>query len=180
MRRSALWLEQAAPMRRFGLKGSRAAELLQKQGLNVPGRANTWAPLRAQDPDDAPNVISRLGNTEFFIEEQGDAPGIAALEAAMAAELAGAYPVMREDFAVVLGGRRATEAMAEVCNLEFAAQQLAHRPVVMTLMAGVAVVVLSQVTATGTEYRIWCDPSFGPYLWETLASVVRTTTGNSV
>jgi sarcosine oxidase subunit gamma len=180
MKRSVLWLEQAAPRRRFGLKGPRAAELLQKQGLIVPGQPNTWSPLRAQDPDDAPDVISRLGNTEFFIEEQGDAPGIAALQAAMAAELAGAYPVLREDFAMVLGGKRAAEALAEVCNMEFAAQQPAQRPVVMTLMAGVAVVVLSQVTAAGTEYRIWCDPSFGSYLWETLASVVRTTTGNTV
>src|SRR5687768_14888450 len=113
MKRSVLWLEQAAPRRRFGLKGPRAAELLQKQGLIVPRQPNTWSPLHAQDPDDAPDVISRLGNTEFFIEEQGDAPGIAALQAAMAAEFAGAYPVLREDFAMVLGGKRAAEALAE-------------------------------------------------------------------
>jgi sarcosine oxidase subunit gamma len=175
-----LWLEQAVSQRRFGLKGPRAAELLQQQGLTVPGKPNTWAPLRAQDRDDSPNVIARLGNTEFLLCEQVDATGIAALEAALAAGLDGAYPVLREDFAVVLGGKRATHALAEVCNVDFAAQNAALKPVVMTLMAGVAVVVLSQATDTGTEYRIWCDPSFGSYLWETLASVARTTTGNTV
>jgi sarcosine oxidase, subunit gamma len=179
MRRSVLWLEQAAPNRRFGIKGPRAAELLQQQGLVVPDRPNTWAPLRAQDRDDSPNVIARLGNTEFFLEEQGDAPGIAALAAVTVAGLAGVYPVLREDFAAVLGGKRATEVLTEVCNVDFAAQVSARRPVVMTLMAGVAVVVLSQPADTGPEYRIWCDPSFGPYLWETLASVVRTITGSA-
>ena len=175
-----LWLDQPGQRRRFGIKGPRAAEVLKQLGLNVPARPNSWAPLRAQDRDDAPNVISRLGNTEFFLCEQADASGIAALESAMAGALDGAYPVLREDFAVVLGGKHATHALAEVCNVDFAAQNAALKPVVMTLMAGVAVVVLSQVTDTGTEYRIWCDPSFGSYLWETLASVARTTTGNTV
>jgi sarcosine oxidase gamma subunit len=179
MRRSVLWLEQAAPAQRFGLKGARAAELLQQQGLAVPGAPNTWAPLRAAERDDSPNLIARLGNTEFFLSEQGDAPGIAALQAIAAAGVAGAYPVLREDFAVVLGGKRATELLAEVCNVDFAAHDPERKPVVMTLMAGVAVVALSQPTGTGPEYRIWCDPSFGPYLWETLASVARTTTGSA-
>jgi sarcosine oxidase subunit gamma len=58
----------------------------------------------------------------------------------------------------------------------------------MTLMAGVSVLVLPQnlggTAGAETIYRIWCDPSFGSYLWETLAestrtSVVRTTTGRA-
>ena len=120
-------------------------------------------------------MIGRLGNTEFFLEESGTAPGIAALEQRLQGE-AGAWPVLREDFGVVLGGARAGEALAEVCNVDFAALPLAQKPVVMTLMTGVAVLVLPQ----GASYRIWCDPSFGSYLWETLREVVGTTTGNTV
>ena len=149
--------------------------MLKQLGLNVPARPNSWAPLRAEDRDDSPNVIGRLGNTEFFLEESGTAPGIAALEQRLQGE-AGAWPVLREDFGVVLGGARAGEALAEVCNVDFAALPLAQKPVVMTLMTGVAVLVLPQ----GASYRIWCDPSFGSYLWETLREVVGTTTGNTV
>jgi hypothetical protein len=42
----------------------------------------------------------------------------------------------------------------------------------MTLMAGVAVLVLLQTTAADRAYHIWCDPTFGPYLQETLGAVV--------
>jgi sarcosine oxidase gamma subunit len=164
---AALWLDQPARRRRFGVKGPRAAEVLKALGLNVPAKPNTWSPLRSEDRDDSPNVIGRLGNTEFFIEEQDDAAGIAGLETRLASE-PGAYPVLREDFAVVLGGARAHEALAEVCNVDFSALPLAQKPVVMTLITGVAVLVLPQQG----NYRIWCDPSFGPYLRETLAEVV--------
>ena len=178
---SALWLEQPEGRRRAGVKGPRAADLLKQLGLTVPARANSWAPLRLQDRDDSPNVIARLGNTEFFIEEQGEAPGIAALEAALDAQagaFAGAYPVLHEDSAFVLGGAQAIDALAEVCNVNFAAPEFdtsgAHKPVVMSLVTGVGVLVLPQRTDGGAIYRIWCDPSFGPYLWETLGEVSRT------
>lgn len=173
MKSASLWLEQAPPARRFGIKGPRAAQVLESQGLCVPARPNTWAPLRTQYRDDSPNVVARLGQTEFFLEEEGEAAGIAALER-LGAET-GAYPVLREDFALQLGGTLASAALAEVCNVEFGALPPARKPVVMTLMAGVAVLVLPQVHDAGTLYRIWCDPSFGPYLWKTLADVTTTT-----
>ena len=179
MSRGALWLEKAQSHHRFGVKGPRAAELLAQLGVNVPSRPNTWAPLRAQDREDSRNIIARLGNTEFFIEEQGESPVIMALEAALPAP--GAYPALREDAAFLLGGARATEVLAEVCNVPFAALTLTQRPVIMTLMTGVAVLVLLQpdTDSGGVVFRIWCDPSFGSYLWETLAEVIRTTSGRA-
>jgi sarcosine oxidase subunit gamma len=165
-----LWLEEVQAGNRFGVKGPRAAELLRQCGFAVPAIPNTWAALPARD--EASSIVARLGNTEFFIEEQGDAPGIAALSKRLENQ-PGAWPALREDFAMRLGGARAAEALAEVCNVNFAALPLAQHTVVMTLMAGVAVLVLPQLTAAGPVYRIWCDPSFGPYLWETLADVSR-------
>ncbi len=168
---SATWVKRAASERRFGIKGPRAAEALKQLGFNIPSAPNSWAPLRAQDRDDSANVIARLGVTEFFIEEEGDAPGIASLRSL---DAPGAWPVLREDFAMVLGGAAATDALAEVCNIDFASLDTARKPVVMTLMTGVAVLVLPQPGDAGTNYRIWCDPSFGPYLWETLEDVTTT------
>jgi sarcosine oxidase subunit gamma len=175
--RGVAWLAEALPERRMGVKGPLAAATLKQLGLAVPDRPNSWAPLRAQDREDSWNVISRLGSTEFFIEERGEAPAIIALEQLTARGPAGVYPVLREDCAIVLGGASADEALAQVCNVEF--NVLQPRTVVMTLMVGVSVLVLPQLSPEdGAIYRIWCDPSFGPYLWETLEEVVQKIPGS--
>jgi sarcosine oxidase, subunit gamma len=161
----------AATGHRIGLKGAGAAQLLAELGLTVPKRPNSWAPLRQVDRDDSDNVIARLGNTEFFIE--GGATDIAALESKLAQGVAGAYPVLREDTALMVGGADARHALAQVCNVNFAALDAATKPVVMTLMIGVGVLVLPQLTERGPIYRIWCDPSFGPYLQSELEETTK-------
>jgi sarcosine oxidase subunit gamma len=174
--RDAAWLAEALPEKRIGVKGPRAAEVLAQLGLAVPSKPNTWAPMRDEDRDDSWNVVGRLGFTEFFLEERGEARAIEALEQLAAG--AGAYPVLREDTAIVLGGVSAHEALAQVCNVNFGTLVFAERPVVMTLMVGVGVLVLPQYSPEGgAVYRIWCDPSFGPYLWETLEEVVQKIPG---
>jgi sarcosine oxidase, subunit gamma len=174
--RDAAWIAEALPEKRIGVKGPRAVELLAQLGLAVPAHPNTWAPMREQDRDDSWNVVGRLGFTEFFLEERGDAPAVEAVR--QWATGAGAYPVLREDTAIVLGGESAHDALAQVCNVNFGALDLTLRPVVMTLMVGVGVLVLPQYSAQdGAIYRIWCDPSFGPYLWETLEEVVQKIPG---
>lgn len=166
---STAWLRSPGPQRRFGVKGPRAAELLEQLELAVPATPNSWSPLRERN--DPQTVIVRLGSTEFFIEEGGDASDIAALEKLTREGVPGAFPVLREDFAVVLGGVRAVDVLAQVCNVNFAALQ-AHA-VVMTLMIGVAVLVMPQETDEGRVYRIWCDPSFGSYLKSELGKMVN-------
>jgi sarcosine oxidase subunit gamma len=145
--------------------------LLEQLGLTVPATPNSWAPLRDSDRDDSRNVIARLGSTEFFIEEGGDASGITALEKLVREGVPGAFPVLREDYATVLGGPRARDVLAQVCNVNLAA--LPPRAVVMTLMIGVAVLVMPQETGEGRVYRIWCDPSFGSYLKSELEKMVN-------
>jgi len=172
-------LAKALPQRRVGVKGPRAAEVLKQLGLAVPTRPNCWAPMRDQDRDDSWNVVGRLGFTEFFVEERGEAAGVAALEQLTAENFAGAYPVLREDLALVLGGDRVTEVLAQVCNVNFNALDIGQRPIVMTLMVGVSVLVLPQQQPDGAIYRIWCDPSFGAYLWETLEEVVQKMPGRN-
>ena len=65
------------------------------------------------------------------------------------------------------------DLLAQVCSLDFAALPLSGRPVVMTSMIGVGVLIVPFAAAAGARrYRLWCDPSHGPYLWETLGRVV--------
>ena len=173
------WLAKALPQRRVGVKGPRAAEALKQLGLAVPTRPNCWAPMRDQDRDDSWNVVGRLGFTEFFVEERGEAAGVVALERLTAENFTGAYPVLREDLGLVLGGDRVAEVLAQVCNVNFNALDIGQRPIVMTLMVGVSVLVLPQQQLDGAIYRIWCDPSFGTYLWETLEEVVQKMPGRN-
>jgi sarcosine oxidase subunit gamma len=69
--------------------------------------------------------------------------------------------------------------LAEVCSFDFAALSLEDRPVVMTSMIGVSVLIVPRDGAGGRRYRIWCDPSFGPYVWGTLRAVVAECGGTA-
>lgn len=149
----------AAP--RFGCKGRGAAAWLADAGLPVPAEPNTWAPL-----DDGGRV-ARLGMTEFLVET--DASVVAALAAR--ARTAGVYPVLRQDLAVELAGEHLPELMAQTCNVNLAALDLARRPVVLTSMAGVAVILAPGEEAGRPACRLWCDGTYGHYLWETIVGI---------
>jgi sarcosine oxidase, subunit gamma len=170
MSRAEAWIAGPLAPVRWGLKGPRAAQVIAEAGIAVPGRANTGLPL---DPGaGSPNVIARLGNSEFFIEAHDGDPRLAVLEAQLTRGVAGAYPVLREDAAFVLGGAAADDALAQVCNVDFATLDLAACPIVMTSMIGVGVLVMPQPANDGVLYRIWCDPTFGPYLESGLGAVI--------
>jgi hypothetical protein len=77
-----------------------------------------------------------------------------------------------------LQGERVHELLAQVCNVDFAALALDSRPVIMTLMIGVAVLVVPRVAGEERRYRIWCDPTLGPYMAGCLGAVVRECGGS--
>jgi sarcosine oxidase subunit gamma len=169
-----------AACNRFGLKGPRAAEWLGTLGLAVPRAPNSWCAAPAWAGGGPSGgvagavLVARLGAGEFFVEEPEG--GTALGEAASAAELAppGVYPVLREDAAFVLEGGATAAVLAQVCNLNFADLDLSTQPIVMTLMIGVAVLVLPRPAASGAgrDYFIWCDPTFGEYLEASVGAVV--------
>lgn len=170
-----LWLADISHLPRVGCKGPAALTWLQSQSIEAPGRANGW---RSLDVDgERWSLIARLGNSEFLLEQDADAPLITQLAAQLHDDIAGVYPVLREDSEFVLGGALAASALAEVCNIDFASLKAQQRQVVMTLMAGVAVLVIPQFDGAQRRYRIWCDPSFGAYLWTTLNEVIAHHSG---
>jgi sarcosine oxidase, subunit gamma len=164
---SALALNLPERRDRVGLKGPRAAEWLAAQGIALPAAPNTWtqspAPLAADGL-----LVARLGSAEFFLEDAAAGTTLQRISPALSLHPPGVYPVLREDWALHLGGEGADEVLAQVCNVNFAALPLDSNPLIMTLMIGVAVLVVPQ----GASYRIWCDPTFGPYLGESLGAVV--------
>jgi sarcosine oxidase subunit gamma len=180
---SALALKLREPRDRLGLKGPRAADWLGANGIPVPTKPNTWARPYETSAADA-LLVARLGTAEFFLEEVAGGTTLKRLAPSLDQRLPGVYPVMREDWAFHLGGEGVHDVLSQVCNVNFAALPLDSRPLVMTLMIGVAVLVVPQGGSggrdggpgsgdpAGRQYRIWCDPTFGPYLGASLSAVV--------
>jgi sarcosine oxidase, subunit gamma len=181
---SALALELRDKRERLGLKGPRAAEWLAAQGIELPVTPNTWTHSEgATHPEGAiaadALLVARLGTAEFFLEDFGAGTTLKGILPSLDKNPPGVYPVLREDWAFHLGGDEVHDVLAQVCNVNFAALSLASRPLIMTLMIGVAVLVVPQSVGGGGQggsttrhYRIWCDPTFGPYLGESLGAVV--------
>jgi len=173
-------LEDALHSRRIGLKGPRAAAWLREHDVTVPGLPNSWRALgdEAQPRD----LIARLGNAEFFVEQASPAALIERLARELSVPIEGVYPVLREDRALVLSGVAADDVLAQVCNVDFKAVSRDERHVVMTMMIGVAVLVIPQNEPVGSAapqanagcYRVWCDPSYGDYLWSSLQDAMRS------
>jgi sarcosine oxidase subunit gamma len=175
---SALALELREKRDRLGLKGPRAAEWLAGQGIELPMTPNTWTHSEEAIAADA-LLVARLGTAEFFLEDGSAGTALKRISPCLDQNPPGVYPVLREDWAFHLGGDEVHDVLAQVCNVNFAALSLASRPLIMTLMIGVAVLVVPQNVADGghggeaaRHYRIWCDPTFGPYLGESLGAVV--------
>jgi sarcosine oxidase subunit gamma len=166
-------LADASCLTRGGVKGPQAEQWLHSQGIPVPEGVNSWT----RTPDGA--IVARLARSEFFLED-----GLGAATAARAREslqpAPGAYPVLRQDAALVVAGARAHDLFAQTCNVNFRAWTLDQQTVVMTSMVGVSVLVLWHALDGEPCYRIWCDGTFGSYLWETLLDISVELGGGAV
>jgi sarcosine oxidase subunit gamma len=158
---------------RYGCKGPAAAAWLEGLGLPGPAAPNRWLALSRR------GLIARLGNNEFLIEEPTWSKRL--MTETPPAQVAF---VLRQDARLVLGGKGAPELLRQVCNVDFAAARLGDAPVFLTSMAGVSVVVIpreadpeevavARGSLEGLYYHIWCDGTFGAYLWETLHEVAQ-------
>ncbi len=156
---------------RFGVKGAGAAAWLESQNLEVPDRANTWKFLADG------SMIARLGLTEFLIEDSLHSSFALRLAEACQSVPAQVYPVLRQDAAIVLCGTAIPDLLRQTCSVDVQAFSLAEQPVILTLMVGVSV---TMIPIASDRYRIWCDGTFGSYLWETLVTIVQELGGGVV
>lgn len=169
---AVLGLGDASWHRRSGIKGPAAAGHLESLGYPLPGEPNRWLAL----PGARGGLIARLGLTEYLLE--GDAEACKSLDAGTPPS--GAYPVLRSDTALVLSGRVAPEVLLQTCSIDFASVSPERGELVLTTMTGVPVLVIPLVAGPAPLYRIWCDPSYGPYLYRTLLSIVEELGGGPI
>ena len=150
---------------RCGLKGPAAADWLAARGLPVPDAPNRWcATARA-------GLVARLGRSEFLIESAWNDTQAQDLVLALREPAPGVYPVLRQDCALLLRGDNLRELWLQTCNVNIHDIPAQNREVTLTSMVGVGVTILKQPLGNDLCYRIWCDGTFGAYLWETLLDV---------
>lgn len=172
--RDAVAIADLSCLDRAGIKGPEAARWLESLHLPVPAQANAWTELPGG------GVIARLGRTEFFLEDGVTGDLASRVQDVPARGIAGVYPVIRQDAAIAVVGTRVNELLVQTCNVNFQELDSASRTVVMTMMAGVAVLVIRQDHQNFPGFRIWCDATYAPYLWETLAGIASELGGRPI
>jgi len=167
-------LADVSALMRCGLKGPGAAEWLAARGMPVPERANSWSPTPRG------GLVARLGRGEFLVESAWNDTQAAEVSQALREAAPGVYPVLRQDCALLLRGARMRELWLQTCNVNIFGIPAQNREVTLTSMVGVSVTILEQPLGNDACHRIWCDGTFGAYLWETLLEVAGDLGGGAV
>lgn len=158
-------------LEKWGLRGSGAAAWLASQGIDVPDS------IYASNSLSEGGLIVRVGDDEFFLEAASTEQSLAVLRTALP-ERAGCTAIPREEAAFLLTGHRSRELLAQTCG-----HPLADSPagkLVFTRVAGVSCGVLPQRGDETIVYRLWLDPSFAIYLWETLLEIALELGGGAI
>jgi sarcosine oxidase subunit gamma len=157
---------------RAGVKGPNAAAWLAEQGIAPPPQPNTWIAA-------AGGLVARLGESEFLLEDGYIAGAAAALRAQPPRGVAGVYAVPRQDASLLVAGPEAGAALAEVCSFNFSRPDLPPGLLALTRVADVSALVIPLSLAGSRAFRLWCDPSYGPYLLDCLLEVAEDLGGGA-
>lgn len=158
--------------RRAGFKGPGARTWLEAQGVTTPARANQWLQMACG------SLVARLGDSEFVVVGASDSSAVDRIATATLAH--GVYPVPRFDVDLLLVGPRVPELLRQTCAVDFEAVDASTHSLVMTSMVGVGVTVLVLPGLDGPLYRLWCDGTYGAYLWRTLTAIAGEFGGGAV
>ena len=173
LRMAQLGLVDLSFLARCGLKGRHSVAWMAAQAIAVP-EINTWAPLAGG------GLVARLGKTEFLVEDASGGTRAHQLAADLAALPAGVCPVLRQDAAFALTGAALDTLLRQTCNVNFKTLDLKTRQLALTSMVGVPVVIGPMEMAGQRCYRLWCDGTYGGYLWQTLLGIARELGGGAV
>jgi sarcosine oxidase subunit gamma len=172
-RKKLLGVTDVSCFQRYGVKGPQASEWLVNHELAIPSKPNSWAICKKK------SLVLRLGTSEFLIEDLFG--GYACSDLAEDTQrVAGVYQVPRADASFILSGVEVLNLFSELCALDLRDQALLPDAVIMTQFAGVSVTLLRQMLGDEQVYRLWCDGTYGPYMWEMLIEVAGELGGGAV
>jgi len=123
--------------------------------------------------------VLRLGSSEFLIEDQ--LGGLACTRLASdTVRVPSVYKVPRADAAFIVSGSEALNLFSELCSLDLREKSLAAQDLIMTQVAGISATVIHQTFNGEPVYRIWCDGTYGAYLWGVLIEIATELGGGAV
>jgi sarcosine oxidase subunit gamma len=170
-RARALGLCDVSALPRITLKGPGAEGWLRQKGLPAP--AGVYEVARGGRGE----KLIRTGRSEFLIED-GPAGG-AALQAILAGKdpIREVYRIPRQDASFLLTGKETEGVLLETCGVDLAARE---PKAVFSRVAGVSCALLPVELGAVQAFQIWCDGSYGAYLWDTLLAIVVEKGGGPV
>ena len=172
-RKKVLGITDVSCFERYGVKGLQASQWLADRETAIPTNPNSWTLC------DQKTLVLRLGSSEFLIEDQ--LGGLACKKlASETARSAGVYKVPRADAAFILSGSEVHNLFSELCSLDLREKSLADKEVIMTQVAGISAIVLRQTIGGEQVYRVWCDGTYGPYMWDVLLEIAVELGGGAV
>ena len=157
-----LALADLSALPRFGCKGRSAAEWVAARDLPVPPSIYGWQ--RLEDG----GLLIRVDSREFMVEN-GLGGGCAenlADDLGLGAD--GVYRVQRQDASFTIAGRRATDVLAQTCSINFAET---GDDFLKTRVALTSCALKRDDFGAVPAYRLWCDPSYGEYLFAALLEI---------
>jgi len=157
---------------RFAVKGVNAAQWLEKNKLVIPAMANSWNSHKSGA------LTLRLGGNEFLIEDAPDGNVCAALRSADTDT--GIYRVARRDAAFVLSGNKVLSLLSELCALDLSEKALGDDALVITQVAGISATIIRQSIQHLPVYRLWCDGTYGAFIWDTMLEIAVEHGGGAV
>lgn len=173
IRKSVLGVTDVSCFNRFGIKGPTAAKWLMSQGIQVPMDNNAWI-------DHAGYLVLRLGGSEFLVEDQFNSSICEKLVSFEQVTTTGAYKVQRADAAFILSGCEVLNMLSEFCMLDLRDSALPANGLLMTQIAGISATLCRQPLNGQQVYRVWCDGTYGCFMWDILLEVATELEGGAV
>lgn len=158
---------------RILVKGPKAAEFLQSQGIPVPDAILKTAVLEGN------GVVLRTGGGEFLLEDGCRGSVVGRIDSALGPGGNGVYRVVRQDASFLLSGAGAVDLFRQTCVYDFAPVRPGH-DVVMTRVAGISCTILPRSLGGIDAFQFWIDGTFGLYLWEKLLEIAQESGGDMV
>ena len=170
-RARTLALCDVSALTRVTVKGPGAERWLREQGLQVP--ASIYGVARAGRSD----LILRSGGAEFLIEDGVSGNTALGLLGAGKGGKPDVYRIPRQDASFLLLGKDANDVMLETCGVDLSAREARA---VYSRVAGVSCALLPIEVNGIPGFQMWCDGTYGAYLWETLLEIIRDKGGGPV
>jgi glycine cleavage system aminomethyltransferase T len=158
---------------RMSVKGPDSLAWSGQAGIPIPENLYGCRPLADT------GLVIRTDRQEVFLEDGPGSPRVSEFERQLSSQLstAGVCWVRRQDASFQLTGARCNAVLRETCGVDFTQPP---DGVVMTRVAGVSCMVLPFQAEATPAFRLWLDPSYGPYLWDALLEIVCDEGGDAI